>query len=757
MARFINDSYLNSFAKTLNKEITKYRKPKANRDEMFEQQKVQLQDLYDLENEFTDRLKKDKHGDEAMLRFCEFILNIKRNTLSARPYFRERSKLMSDIGPAIKNRDLAVIYKYHMNYNLIKFLVLNCELKDPELKNIYIEAGRLRNEIAICNFPLAINRAKIFFSRTPQSHLDYLDLIQIAAAGLFNAIDKYVPPFTHSFKSVIIGRIVGELIESYSIEANTILNPHGQPPKTIGEFKSGDQILGVDDNGEIIVTDVIKVHDHGTLEGFEVTFDDGYKIVCSENHKFLTKDGMCAIKDIVNQNKEILYGTPEQTGRMADVLRPKLSIQTETNRSHQDLSRMSTTSFGEETEFCQGRRGGESFGSWLAQSLWDPFYQTSAIVGSSTDMRYVSENDYRQPSRELRKMASGEPREGSSEYGSCQQGILSKSQSRSGQEGAVPSKSSQCYDSVAQGSSGGVSKEYQKSLERPEAIKNGSMATEQRNVNMERRANLLWGRSQTSGFRISGSQDMDRGRWKFSFFRSGKTQGSRVAQNSSSGRNVEKRSFEQGRCNADSVGDDVFYVQHGSNETRMEGMPFGYAPLASTGNLSTRRVIQYRSVGPRPMLDLEVSHPKHNFLLPNGVVTSNSETMLHFFPYDKKKLYNANKIAHRFREKEVDYEALTEELNKTGILPEKVTVHEISDLLMAASHVSSDLPKKANNPTLLSGEPENLSVDRFPDNNQTDPEMTLIEDNTRKALYSALGGLSVLESKIIRIKGGLDV
>jgi len=58
-------------------------------------------------------------------------------------------------------------------------------------------------------------------------------------------------------------------------------------------------------------------------------------------------------------------------------------------------------------------------------------------------------------------------------------------------------------------------------------------------------------------------------------------------------------------------------------QARTHEMAYSDAPLSSTGSLVSRRVVSYRSVGPRRMYDLGVSHPKHNFLLPNGVVTSN--------------------------------------------------------------------------------------------------------------------------------------
>jgi hypothetical protein len=69
--------------------------------------------------------------------------------------------------------------------------------------------------------PLGIARARVFYSRTPKSHLSYLDLIQIAAEGMMSGVDKYSPGKKGEvdpkvFRSTMIGRISGNHIEEYS-------------------------------------------------------------------------------------------------------------------------------------------------------------------------------------------------------------------------------------------------------------------------------------------------------------------------------------------------------------------------------------------------------------------------------------------------------------------------------------------------------------------------------------------------------------
>ena len=57
-----------------------------------------------------------------------------------------------------------------------------------------------------------------------------MDLIQIANEGLMIAIDKYVPPFSSVFRSVIISRISCNTIQSYS---ETLLHFYPSDRKTL--------------------------------------------------------------------------------------------------------------------------------------------------------------------------------------------------------------------------------------------------------------------------------------------------------------------------------------------------------------------------------------------------------------------------------------------------------------------------------------------------------------------------------------------
>jgi DNA polymerase III alpha subunit len=97
-----------------------------------------------------------------------------------------------------------------------------------------------------------------------------------------------------------------------SVDGDTILELVDGTQKAIKDISPGDKILGVDENGEIVHNDIVELHDHGELEGFEVEFDDGSKVVCSINHKFLTKNGMEPLWKIQKEGSEVLGLGPQE-------------------------------------------------------------------------------------------------------------------------------------------------------------------------------------------------------------------------------------------------------------------------------------------------------------------------------------------------------------------------------------------------------------------------------------------------------------
>ena len=75
--------------------------------------------------------------------------------------------------------------------------------------------------------------------------------------------------------------------------------------KNIAEVNGGDSVLCFDGE-KMQTTEVVSRHDHGVMDGIEVTFGDGSRTVCSINHKFLTKRGMVPLYQILEEGLEVM-------------------------------------------------------------------------------------------------------------------------------------------------------------------------------------------------------------------------------------------------------------------------------------------------------------------------------------------------------------------------------------------------------------------------------------------------------------------
>ncbi|CAM6005494.1 unnamed protein product [Sphagnum balticum] len=181
-------------------------------------QKEQFEELVAAEKLFHETLLASRISTEIYKRFIQLIRIKNNNILSARPYFRESSDTFStQITPALKARDPEAMKPFSINYHFIKFCKDNwIGIWSKKMDSIYLRTERARTVLVELNMPLAINRAKIFYRKTPKGHLSFMDMIEVSAMGLCAGIDKYTGPFKKNFIGVCIGRIVGNLIDAYS-------------------------------------------------------------------------------------------------------------------------------------------------------------------------------------------------------------------------------------------------------------------------------------------------------------------------------------------------------------------------------------------------------------------------------------------------------------------------------------------------------------------------------------------------------------
>jgi len=90
-----------------------------------------------------------------------------------------------------------------------------------------------------------------------------------------------------------------------SIDENCIIPLVDGTNKKLKDVNIGD-LVHCFDGKKMVPTEVVNIHDHGILEGIEVTFDDGHKETCSINHKFLTSEGMIPLSEILARNLEVM-------------------------------------------------------------------------------------------------------------------------------------------------------------------------------------------------------------------------------------------------------------------------------------------------------------------------------------------------------------------------------------------------------------------------------------------------------------------
>lgn len=181
-------------------------------------QEQQVEELLDAERKFKDTILKYRQATEIYKKFLQKICVTNKNILSARPYFRETATSFSKrITPAIKDNNIELLKTFDINYQFIKFIRESWLGPFPKRAEQLFQRVHKSREILIeNNIPLAINRAKLFYRKVPKSHLSLMDLIGICAMGLAAGVDKWCGKYTPVFRSVCIGRMVGNMIDEYS-------------------------------------------------------------------------------------------------------------------------------------------------------------------------------------------------------------------------------------------------------------------------------------------------------------------------------------------------------------------------------------------------------------------------------------------------------------------------------------------------------------------------------------------------------------
>lgn len=199
----------------------------SNTEDNGKGQSALFSELFSHEKKFRDVLLSTSYGKEIYKRFMFYISREKDSILQVMPYFRERQETFSKkISKSFENGNHAALHKFRINFIFASWVLKNWEStannrttyrkQYERLVKIFEEMKRIRRLLCENSLPLAINRSKIFWSKVPESHLEYMDLIQNSAEGLMVAIDKFTPPYKTVFRSTAIGRMTLNMMTDYN-------------------------------------------------------------------------------------------------------------------------------------------------------------------------------------------------------------------------------------------------------------------------------------------------------------------------------------------------------------------------------------------------------------------------------------------------------------------------------------------------------------------------------------------------------------
>lgn len=267
-------------------------------------QKEQLEALLEAELRFkAEILKCKRQSREIYKKFLQKICVQNKNILSARPYFRESSVNFSkNITPAIKTNDIEKLKTFTINFQFIKFIRKNWLGPFPKRAEIlYAKVEVCRRKLIENNIPLAINRAKLFYRKTPRSHLDLMDLIIISCYGLATGVDKWsAKSYSFSFRPMLIGRITGPTIEQYS---QTVLHFFPNDKKIIYRANSIRGRRGIKDIVELTEA-VNKSFEEDTAKGMGVP----PVVTVSQLSELMQASSTVSADTVVNDEGVPVYG-----------------------------------------------------------------------------------------------------------------------------------------------------------------------------------------------------------------------------------------------------------------------------------------------------------------------------------------------------------------------------------------------------------------------------------------------------------------
>lgn len=218
-AKFKVDTEFQQLAQLVDYKLTQNNYKNLSKKDIDKLQEKQVINVVSLEESFKNTLLTEAESKLTAVyqKFIDYIRRDVGNILVSQSYFREKKKTFTKISACIKQDRARDLIDFHINYNLISFIVENWGGPLPlKAQDVYTRFVKARQTLIENNIPLAINRALTFYRKTTENDLTLLDLINICVTGLTVGIDKYSGAYNKVWRSVCIGRMVGFMIKEYS-------------------------------------------------------------------------------------------------------------------------------------------------------------------------------------------------------------------------------------------------------------------------------------------------------------------------------------------------------------------------------------------------------------------------------------------------------------------------------------------------------------------------------------------------------------
>lgn len=457
--------------------------------------------------------------------------------------------------------------------------------------------------------------------------------------------------------------------------------------KKIRDFRKGNKVYCIDELGNKVETEVVDLHDHGTLDCYSVVFDDGHEVICTLDHKFLTEQGQIPLHEILTRDISVLCEKEqgEYYGRKKGIEVPV--------RAGFCISKIDEDAPAEVSDMP--KFGLERKGVGLA--LFDGVQNLSSNAGPSKRMRrvqkiksrkhkskkcFVAEGVdfsmwagfcFKNSNESTSKILSGVSKLGlgredmglslrvgfsnlvkdertSQVVRGVQRYKTKEHKGSKFKNEPIRGASKSCFHHSAEylnatrdtSAKGGAFEEMERSESREvqgmylggskksQAIKDGGLV--EKRTWVEDEEDSLWrkGGAEVEAGGYGEGQSLDRSGRLLPLLRTSyehRVGGFSTPHRPAEGRYVEQGMFEKEGCCPDKGGHVVLPQQYRKNGIGMVGFISEHAPISNAGCMVSRKIVRAVPVGRHQCYDLEVACSTHNFILPNGVVTSNSHAV----------------------------------------------------------------------------------------------------------------------------------